>query len=85
VGTPNKLRAHLATPDGTVLAGRTVSLQRRYAGSSTWTTVASGTTNRNGNWYSLQQPKRATYYRYYFPGVSGQYLSDYSSSVYVAY
>jgi len=85
VGTPNKLRAHLATPDGAVLAGRTVSLQRRYAGSSTWTTVASGATNRNGNWYSLQQPKRATYYRYYFPGVSGQYLSDDSSSVYVAY
>ena len=85
VGSPNTLKGHLATAAGTVMAARTVYLQRRYAGSSTWTTVASGSTNSNGNFYSKQQPKRATYYRFYFPGVSGQYVRDYSPSVYVAY
>jgi hypothetical protein len=84
VGSPNTLKGHLATAGDTVLASRTVYLQRRYAGSSTWTTVASGATNINGNFYSTQQPKRATYYRFYFPGVSGQYVADYSTSVYVA-
>jgi hypothetical protein len=85
VGTPNTLKGHLVTSGGTVMAGRTVYLQRRYAGSSTWTTVASGSTNINGNFYSKQQPRRATYYRFYFPGVTGQYVRDYSPSVYVAY
>jgi len=85
VGSPNTLKGHLATAGDTVMAARTVYLQRRYAGSSTWTTVASGSTNGNGNFYSTQQPKRATYYRFYFPGVSGQYVRDYSPSMYVAY
>ena len=85
VGSPNTLRGSLATAGGTVMPARTVYLQRRYAGSSTWTTVASGSTNSNGNFYSTQQPKRATYYRFYFPGLSGQYVRDYSPSVYVAY
>jgi len=85
VGSPNTLKGHLVTTGGTVMAGRTVYLQRRYSGSSTWTTVASGSTNSNGNFYSSQQPKRATYYRFYFPGVSGQYVRDYSPSVYVTY
>ena len=85
VGSPNTLKGHLATAGGTVMAARTVYLQRRYAGSSTWTTVVSGRTNSNGNYYSTQQPKRATYYRFYFPGVAGQYVRDYSPSVYVAY
>jgi hypothetical protein len=47
--------------------------------------VASGSTNSNGDFSSTQQPKRATYYRFYFPGVSGQYVRDYSPSVYVTY
>jgi carbon monoxide dehydrogenase subunit G len=85
VGSPNMLRGHLVTAGGTVMAARTVYLQRRYASSSTWTTVATGTTNSYGNFWSRQQPKRATYYRFYFPGVSGQYVKDYSPSVYVAY
>ena len=85
VGSPNTLKGHLATTGGTVMAARTVYLQRRYAGSSTWTTVASGSTNSNGDFSSTQQPKRATYYRFYFPGVSGQYVRDYSPSVYVTY
>lgn len=85
VGRPNTLKGHLVTAGGTVLAARTVYLQRRYAGSSTWTTVASGTTNSYGNVYSRQQPKRATYYRFYFPGVAGRYVRDYSPNVYVAY
>jgi hypothetical protein len=65
------------------MAARTVYLQRRYAGSTTWTTVASDRTNSNGYAYLTQQPKRATYYRFYFPSVSGQYVHDYSPSVYV--
>ena len=85
VGSPNTLQGHLATAGDTVMAARTVYLQRRYAGSSTWTTVASGSTDSNGNFSSTQQPKRATYYRFYFPGVSGQYVRDYSPSVYVTY
>jgi hypothetical protein len=85
VGSPNTLKGHLVTAGGTVMAARTVYLQRRYAGSSTWTTVASGSTNGNGNFYSRQQPKRGTYYRFYFPGVAGQYVRDYSPSLYVAY
>ena len=85
VGSPNTLKGHLVTAGGTLMAARTVYLQRRYAGSSTWTTVASGKTNANGNFYSTQQPKRATYYRFYFPGVAGQYVRDYSPSVYVKY
>lgn len=85
VGRPNTLKGHLATTGGTVMGARTVYLQRRYAGSTTWTTVVSGRTNSYGNFYSTQQPKRATYYRFYFPGVSGQYVRDYSPSVYVAY
>jgi hypothetical protein len=85
VGSPNTLKGHLVTAGGTVLAARPVYLQRRYSGSSTWTTVASGNTNSYGNFYAKQQPKRATYYRFYFPGVSGQYVRDYSPSLYVAY
>ena len=84
-GSPDTLVGHLATAGGTAMAGRTVYLQRRYAGSSTWSTVTSGTTTKYGNFTSTQQPKRATYYRFYFPGVSGQYVRDYSPSVYVAY
>lgn len=85
VGRPNTLQGHLATAGDTVMAGRTVYLQRRYSGSSTWTTVASGSTDTSGNFSSTQQPKRATYYRFYFPGVTGQYVRDFSPSVYVTY
>ena len=83
-GTPDVLTGHLATQGGTAMATRPVTLQRRYSGSTTWTTVASGTTDVNGDVTFTQQPNRATYYRFVFAGVSGQYLSDYSPSLYVA-
>lgn len=48
-------------------------------------TVASGTTRSYGTYSSKQQPKRATHYRCYLLGGSGQYLHGYSPSVYVTY
>lgn len=84
-GRPNRLVGRLVTPAVKGVPAQKVYLQRRYAGSATWTTVATLTTGSTGYVTSLQQPKRHTYYRFYFPGVANRYVRDYSSDVYVTY
>ncbi len=84
-GRPDLFTGRLVTPSGKSVPAQTVRLQRRYAGSSTWTTVATLRTNASGYVTSKQQPKRHTYYRFYFPGVSSRYVPDYSPSIYVSY
>jgi len=85
IGRPNILVGRLLTLGGYVVSSQTVYVQRRYAGSTTWVTVATLRTNSTGYVTSKQQPKRATYYRFYYPGVAGRYVADYSGSIYVRY
>ena len=84
-GRPDLFTGRLLTPGGTAVPAQTVYLQRRYAGSATWTTVATLHTNSAGYVTSRQQPKRSTYYRFYFPGVANRYVRDYSHNVSVTY
>lgn len=84
-GGPNVLTGRLLTQGKTAVPSQTVYLQRRYSGSTTWTTVATLRTGSTGYVTSKQQPKRGTYYRFYYPGVSSRYVSDVSPSVYVKY
>ncbi len=84
-GRPDLFTGRLLTPGNAAVPAQTVYLQRRYAGSTTWTTVATLRTNSSGYVTSKQQPKRHTYYRFSFPGVANRYVRDLSSSVYVTY
>ncbi|MDQ1625515.1 MAG: hypothetical protein QOJ49_1013, partial [Actinomycetota bacterium] len=85
VGRPDLLTARLAvTLTGAPLIGRTLMLQRRYSGSSTWSTVASRTTSSTGYASTTAQPKRGTYYRWVYAGSSTN-LPRTGSSLYVSY
>ena len=84
-GRPDLLTGRLLTPGNQAVPAQTVYLQRRYAGSTTWTTVATLRTGSTGYVTSKQQPKRHTYYRFSYPGVASRYVSDLSPSVYVTY
>lgn len=84
-GRPDVLSGRLLTPGNKPVASQTVHLQRRYAGATTWTTVATLRTSATGAVRSTQQPKRHTYYRFSYPGVTNRYVSDLSPSVYVTY
>jgi hypothetical protein len=84
-GRPDLLTARLAvTLTGAPLIGRTLMLQRRYSGSSTWSTVASRTTSSTGYASTTAQPKRGTYYRWVYAGSSTN-LPRTGSSLYVSY
>ncbi len=60
-GKPDLFTGRLLTPGNQAVPAQTVLLQRRYAGSSTWTTVATLRTSATGYATSQQQPKRNTY------------------------
>ena len=85
VGRPDLFTGRLLTPGNKAVPSQTVYLQRRYAGSTTWTTVATLKTNSGGYVTSKQQPKRHTDYRFYYPGVASRYVRDYSHNVHVTY
>jgi hypothetical protein len=62
-----------------------VTLQYRYAGTSTW---RSGTTYRTSStgYVSVRlQPRRAVYYRWVYQGTSTTHLSSTSAAGYVRY
>ena len=84
-GRPDLFIGRLLTPGNKAVTGQTVYLQRRYSGSTTWTTVATLHTNMTGFVTSNQQPKRHTYYRFSYPGVANRYVPDLSPSIYVTY
>ena len=84
-GRPDRFTGRLLTVGNRAVPSQTVYLQRRYADSTTWTTVATLRTGSTGYVTSTQQPKRGTYYRFYYPGVASRYVSDVSPSIYVRY
>jgi hypothetical protein len=84
-GRPDLFTGRLLTMGNTAVPSQTVYLQRRYSGSTTWTTVATLRTSSTGYVTSTQQPKRSTYYRFSYPGVASWYVSAVSPSLLVAY
>ncbi|MFL6167775.1 MAG: M15 family metallopeptidase [Ornithinibacter sp.] len=84
-GRPDQITGRLLTPGSKAVPAQTVYLQRRYAGSTTWTTVATLRTGSTGYVTSTQQPKRSTYYRFSYRGVASRYVSDLSPTVHVSY
>ncbi len=84
-GRPDLFTGRLLTLGNKAVGGQTVSLQRRYTGSATWTTVATLRTNSGGYVTSTQQPKRGADYRFYYPGLASRYGRDYSSNIHVTY
>lgn len=85
VGRPNTFSTRLTTKGGTALGSRYVYLQRKYYGSTTWTSVVKVKVSSTGYASSKQQPRRKAYYRWYYPGQSGAYTSGYSATKYVTY
>lgn len=80
-GRPDVLRGRLRYGDGAVLGGRVV-LQRRWAGSRSWVSVAAYSTDTSGNVVSKQRPRRRTYYRWVFGGTA-TVTGDRSAQLYV--
>jgi 5-hydroxyisourate hydrolase-like protein (transthyretin family) len=69
-GRHGEVVAQLTTATGRPVAGATVRLQRRVAGSARWVPVASRRTGRDGTASVRVRPQRATYYRWVFAGGS---------------
>lgn len=65
--------------------GHAVSVQYRYAGTSTWRAAATRTTSSTGSVSIGAQPKRKTYYRWVYAGTSTTHLASVSPSGYVSY
>jgi hypothetical protein len=63
-GRPNLFTATTTTGSGARLVGGRLVLQRRYAGSTKWTKVATETTNAKGMVATKQAPGRKTSYRW---------------------
>lgn len=57
------ISGYLRTMSGTSVAGESVSLQRRFVGTTTWTTHASATTSSTGRVSFSTAPSRHTEYR----------------------
>jgi hypothetical protein len=84
-GRPDVLTGRLTvSANGNPLAGRSLKLQKRLAGSSRWTTVTTRTTGSTGYVKASVQPRRRTYYRWVYAG-SPTYRPLTSPSAYVSY
>jgi hypothetical protein len=84
-GRPNLITGRLTSWSGTAMRSAAVTLQYRYAGTSTW---RSGTTYRTSStgYVSVRlQPRRAVYYRWVYQGTSTTHLSSTSAAGYVRY
>ena len=84
-GRPNTLTGRLTTWSGTPLKNTAVSVQYRYAGTTTWRTAATRTTSSTGYVSIGAQPKRKTYYRWVYAGTATAHLASVSPSGYVSY
>jgi hypothetical protein len=67
-GARKVVTGRLLRADGTPLAGRTVTLERRYAGSTRWVRVTGATTSAEGRLAVKQRPKRTAYFRWVYAG-----------------
>ncbi len=65
-GRHREVRGTLRVTDGSRVAGATVRLERRYAGSTRWVRVGKAVTDRRGT--VAERPRRKAYYRWVFPG-----------------
>lgn len=84
-GKPNRLVGRLLTPSGKAVPSQSVHLQRLDPGGK-WATVSTSLKTSSTGYVAVTvQPKRKTYYRFYFPGQSGKYVKDYSANLYVSY
>jgi hypothetical protein len=84
-GRPDLLTGRLTvSATGRALAGRTLKLQKRLAGSSRWATVTTRTTGTTGYVRATVQPRRGAYYRWVYAG-SPTYRALTSAGAYVRY
>jgi 5-hydroxyisourate hydrolase-like protein (transthyretin family) len=79
-GHKHLVTGRLLTVDGTPLRGVTVTLERRYAGSSRWVAVARATSDQDGRLRATQHPRHTAYFRWSYRG-SEQLLPARSASV----
>ena len=79
-GTKVTVSGRLTTSAGAAVGGQKVVLQRRVAGSTTWQSVASGTTSSTGTVAFGYAPSANGYFRLYAPS-SWSYLSSTSAQV----
>ncbi len=70
----------MARLDGSPVSGATMKLQRRYAGSARWVTVAKATSTASGQVAARQKPRRTSYYRWVYRG-NDQLLPTRSAAV----
>jgi hypothetical protein len=68
-GRPNVIMGDLTwSSDDSAMGRQTVYLQQRFVGTSRWKTVRRYVSRPAGDVSARVQPKRPTYYRWYFPG-----------------
>jgi hypothetical protein len=84
-GRPNLLTGRLTSWSGTAMRSATVTLQYRYAGTSTWRAGTTYRTSSTGYVSVRLQPKRAVYYRWVYGGTSSTHLASTSAAGYVRY
>jgi hypothetical protein len=83
-GRPDRVSSKLTTSTGIVLKSQRVYIQSRVAGTTTWRAAGYGSTNAAGVVSLTTQPKRGTYYRWYYPGVTSV-TGAYSAQAYLKY
>ena len=67
-GARKVVTGRLLRLDGTPLAGRVMTLERRYAGSTRWVPVTTATTSAEGRLAVKQRPRRTAYFRWVYAG-----------------
>jgi hypothetical protein len=83
-GRPDLVRGVLRTSTGAAVRSQYVYLQYRYSGSSTWHTLTRRVSSRTGYVAASVQPRRRTYYRWYYKG-STVYGAAVSAQRYLRY
>ena len=85
-GRPDVVTARLFNArTGKVMAGKRLTLQYRYAGTSRWRTWTTKVTGPAGYATAKVQPKRRTYFRWSYGGSSAYYLGSTSARAYFTY
>lgn len=84
-GRPNLITGRLTSWSGTAMRSATVTLQYRYAGTSTWRSGTTYRTSSTGYVGVKLQPRRAVYYRWVYGGTSTTHLPSTSAAGYVTY
>jgi hypothetical protein len=85
-GRPDVMKGRLINANtGAAITNTTVTLQYRYYGTTTWRTWTTRVTSATGYAAAAVQPKRRTYFRWYFGGSSAYYVGSASVAAYVTY